>query len=211
MLKDMKLNEFIDKLSSNSPAPGGGSVAALCCSLASALGSMVFNLTLPKKMYDKYDECVKEKINKALSECESGKQEFLKLMNDDANSFMELMNAFKLPKSSEEEKKVRSIKVQEGYKKAIDVPMKVARKSFEMYDAVEIACMYGNKNAVSDGAVAAILLQAGIESAILNVKTNLSFIKDEKFKEETKREYNNLLCDGLKRKQKILKIVNDQI
>jgi len=107
MLDTKTVREFIGELGSNSPAPGGGSVAALCASLSSALSSMVFNLTVGKKAYEALNEEEKALVNKYLEVSGREKDEFLDLMNEDTEAFNELMAAFKMPKDTDEEKAAR--------------------------------------------------------------------------------------------------------
>ncbi len=211
MLQNLNVKEFIDELSSNSPAPGGGSAAALSAALASALGSMVFNLTINKKAYNEYEEDIKNNILKSLEDTNSNKNEFLNLMDKDAEEFLELMAAFKLPKTSEEEKNLREIKIQEGYQKALEIPYKVANKAFELYKYIEIAAKYGNKNAISDAGVAALLVQTAVESAVLNVKINLSSIKDEEYKIEIEKQCKLIVEEGMIKKNSIIGIVNSKL
>ncbi|MFD3156180.1 cyclodeaminase/cyclohydrolase family protein [Haloimpatiens sp. FM7330] len=210
-MDQMKINEFVEELSSKSPAPGGGSVAALCASLSSALGSMVFNLTVGKKMFNEYDENTKQLVQVSLDKAIHDKDEFLRLMNEDTKCFLELMKAFKLPKENDEDKKIRSEKIQKGYKKALQVPLEVAEKGFNIYEYLMVACEYGNKNAISDAGVAALLVQTAIESAILNVKINLSTIKDKEYKKNISNKCKQLTNEGLEKKNKILKVVNNVI
>jgi len=211
MLQNLTVKEFIDELSSNSPAPGGGSAAALSAALASALGSMVFNLTINKKAYNEYEEDIKNNILKSLENTNSNKNEFLNLMDKDAEEFLELMSAFKLPKNSEEEKNLREIKIQEGYQKALEIPYKVANKAFELYKYIEIAAKYGNKNAISDAGVAALLIQTAVESAVLNVKINLSSIKNEEYKIEIEKQCKLIVEEGMIKKNSIIDIVNSKL
>lgn len=211
MLNDLKVSEFIDELASNSPAPGGGSVSALVASLASALNAMVFNLTVGKKAYNEYSDDIKEVINKSLQGTEQEKDTFIKLMEKDTEEFMVLMAAFKLPKNTEEEKSVRNDKIQEGYKRAIEVPYEVAKNAFKIYDYLEVACDYGNKNAISDAGVSALLAQAAIEGAVLNVKINLSSINDEDFNVKLGSHCDELISLGVKKRDEILNKVNSII
>lgn len=211
MLDQKTVREFINELGSNSPAPGGGSVAALGASLASALGAMVFNLTVGKKIYNEYSDENKMIIDKNLEECCEQKDKFLELMNKDTDAFLMLMSAFKLPKESDEEKKVRSLKIQEGYQVALEVPLNVAEEAFKIYSYTKTAAQLGNKNAISDAGVSALMLQASIESAILNVKINLSSIKDETYKENIKQRCNTLIEQGRIKRDEILDIVNKSI
>lgn len=211
LFKENCLNDFINELSSDSPAPGGGTVAALSGALGSALGSMVFNLTVGKKIYNEYDEEVKKIIDNSLKQTTMFKEKFLSLMDEDSESFLDLMAAFKLPRCNETEKCYRKQKIEEGYKKALEVPFNTASQAFEVYSHILVACKYGNKNAVSDAGVAAILLQAAIESSILNVLINLNGIKDENYIKDIKNQCNDLIIKGNKQKEQILSIVNDII
>jgi formiminotetrahydrofolate cyclodeaminase len=211
MLQSLTIKNFINELSSNSPAPGGGSAAALAASLASALGSMVFNLTIGKKVYEAFDESRKNEINQALKELNLNKDEFLNLMEKDAQEFLELMVSFKLPKGTEEEKKYRQEKINEGYIKALQAPLEVAVKAFDIYKYVELSANYGNKSAVSDAGVAALLLQTAIESAVLNVKINLPGIKDENYKQKIQEQCEALVQNGLVKKEEILKVVMNRL
>jgi methenyltetrahydrofolate cyclohydrolase len=211
MLQNLTLKAFAEELASNSPAPGGGSAAALAASLGTSLGSMVFNLTVGKKAYNEYDEETKDSILKALEITNLNEAEFLNLMEKDAEEFLELMAAFKLPKNTEEEKTVRKEKIEEGYIKALQVPLTVAEKSYEIYKYIELAANYGNKNAVSDAGVAALLLQTAIESAVLNVKINLSGINDETYKAKVQHKCTELVESGSNKKDIIMNIVNSKL
>jgi len=209
MLDDKTVRQFINELGSNSPAPGGGSVAALGASLASALGAMVFSLTVGKKVYNEYSHEDKMKVDKSLEHCLQYNDKFLELMNKDTEVFLVLMSAFKLPKETSGEKTLRSAKIQEGYQKALEIPLSVAKESYKIYEYVKIAAELGNKNAISDAGVSALMLQASIESAILNVKINLSSIKDETYKEEISVGCDELVKQGRLKRDEILSIVNE--
>ncbi|MGV8980352.1 cyclodeaminase/cyclohydrolase family protein [Clostridium sp.] len=211
MLDEKNVREFINELGSNSPAPGGGSVAALGASLASALGAMVFNLTVGKKVYNEYSDKDKMLVDKDLEQCLMYEDKFLELMNKDTEVFLILMAAFKLPKQTEDEKKIRSTKIQEGYQKALEIPLSVAEESFKIYEYVKTAAELGNKNAISDAGVSSLMLQASIESAILNVKINLSTLKDETYKGEIKNKCDELVRQGRIKRDEILSIVNESM
>lgn len=211
MLQNLTLKDFTKELGSNSPAPGGGSAAALCAALGSALGSMVFNLTVGKKSYNEYSDEKKNSILKALEKTDLESNEFLNLMEKDAEEFLQLMAAFKLPKNTEEEKKERENIINTGYNRALQVPLEVAKKAFEMFTYIETAAEDGNKNAVSDAGVAALLLQTAIEGAVLNVKINLTALKDETYIKSIEKECEELISKGNNFKNNILKIVNSRI
>ncbi|MHC1720692.1 MAG: cyclodeaminase/cyclohydrolase family protein [Clostridiaceae bacterium] len=207
MLKDMAVQEFVEELSSKSPAPGGGSVAALSGSLASALANMVFNLTIGKKDYNGYDDEIKDRIDSGLAKTGKFKDEFLELMEKDVKAFLELMEAFKMPKANAAEAKERGRKIQEGYVKALEIPLKVAQEALKVFEYIETAARWGNRNASSDAGVAAIMAQSAIEGAILNVRINLASIKDNEYKARIEVECQELLIQGLKRKEEIMEIV----
>jgi len=211
MLDNKTVKDFIEELGSNSPAPGGGSVAALCGSLSSALGSMVFNLTVGKKVYEALNEEEKGLVNKHLAITSDLKNEFLTLMNEDTEAFTGVMNALKLPKETDEDKAIRSAKIQEGYKEAIAVPLSVAKKAYEMYESILISVKYGNKNTISDGGVAALLAQCAIEGAIMNVKINLSAIKNSEYVKGISSQLKELSEKGLEKQREILNIVNQHM
>ncbi len=211
MLDNKKVNEFIDELASNSPAPGGGSVAALSASIGAALTSMVFSLTVGKKAYKNMSEEDQQRVNITLEDAQTLKDEFLNLMNKDTEEFMEVMKAYKLPKESDEEKALRKEKIEEAYKRAMLIPMIVGEKSFDMYNLIETACELGNKNAISDAGVAALMIQSAIEGAVLNVKINLTAISDEQFKNETIEKCNHIVNQGKLKCEKIQSIVNGKI
>ena len=178
-LVDMRLRDFVDELSSDSPAPGGGSVAALAGALSSALSSMVCNLTIGKEKY----KDVEHDMERLLDRVEDMKRRFMDLIDRDTEAFNKVMEALKLPKETDEEKRIRKEKIQDALKGAALVPLETARMCAEMIELCKEVAEKGNKNSITDVGVAAIMARAGLESAILNVKINLKSINDEKFVE----------------------------
>jgi formiminotetrahydrofolate cyclodeaminase len=211
MLRDLTIQDFTTELASKSPAPGGGSVAALSGSLASALACMVFNLTVGRKDYNEYPEHTRDSIDSGLSHAGTLKDEFLDLMEKDVEAFMELMDAFKLPKAEEAEARYRSGKIQEGYRKAIEIPLEVAESALGIFEHIETAARWGNKNAASDAGVAALMAQSAIEGAILNVRINLSSVKDEEYKAGIADKCVKLVAQGQKKKDEVMALVNENI
>jgi len=211
MLDKKTVSQFIDELGSNSPVPGGGSVSALGAALASALGSMVLNLTVGKKVYNEYGDEEKTVVKNNLELCLKNQEKFLELMNKDKEAFLFLMSTFKLPKESSEDKKIRNEKIQEGYQGALKVPLIVAEESYKIYEHIDIAAKLGNKYVISDAGVSVLMLQASIESAILNVKINLSSVKDETYKEKIEMRCEELIKQGRIKRDKILYIVNENL
>lgn len=210
-MRKMTLEGFAGELASNSPAPGGGSVAALCGSLAAALTSMVHNLTIGKKFYNEYDETLQNKIKDFQKICDDKKGEFLHLMDVDTDAFNQVMDAFKLPKETDEEKAFRSKKIQEGYTAAMEVPLNVARKIMGLFEYLELAVNSGNPNAVSDAGVGTLIALTGLEGAILNVKINLGSIKDKNLVDSVTAECDNLMKLGNEKKNTIMEIVYSKI
>lgn len=177
--KEYNLEGFLEDLASSSPAPGGGSTAALVGALAGALNSMVYSLTVGKKSFE---ELTEENKNKMIRLHESTKRfidQSMIFMEKDREEFNSLMASFKLPKETDEDKKIRSLEIKNRTISAMHAPYDFAVDALAFYRNIEFAVEYGNKNLISDAGVAAILLHAAIESAIINVKINYVSIKQE--------------------------------
>ncbi|KAB3533509.1 cyclodeaminase/cyclohydrolase family protein [Alkaliphilus serpentinus] len=181
MLASMKLNEFLQETASSNPVPGGGSIAAMSAATAAALTEMVANLTVGKKKYVE----VEEEMKGIAAEASKLREKLLADIDKDADSFNEVMAAFKLPKETEEEIEKRKEAIQEATKKAALVPLEVAQTAFDMMGIIETVVVKGNQNAVTDGAVAAMMARTAVLSALFNTKINLTSIKDEAFVSET--------------------------
>ncbi|MCK4226330.1 glutamate formimidoyltransferase [candidate division WOR-3 bacterium] len=188
-LTDLSLTEFADELSSDSPAPGGGSVAAFCGSLSASLIAMVGNLTFGKNKYKEHWE----EAEKIAGESQGLKCEFLDLCDEDTEAFNQLMKAFRMKKNTEEEQREREEMIQVATKRATEVPLKVMRKALL---AIELALKMGrigNVNAISDVGVASEMAVSACKSASLNIKINLPSIKDEEFAREVSGEHDEIL------------------
>jgi glutamate formiminotransferase/formiminotetrahydrofolate cyclodeaminase len=171
----MTLTDFLSNLASDSPTPGGGSVAALAGALGAALTSMVANLTIGKKKYAD----VQEDVQAILTKTEGLRLELSELMEEDAAAFDKVMVAMKLPKETHEEKAKRTEVMQAALVDAAMVPLAVAEKCVEVIALARVAAEKGNKNAVSDAGVAALMGRAGAHAAKLNVLINLGWINAE--------------------------------
>lgn len=176
-LQDMTLTGFCAETISNSPAPGGGSIAALCGALSASLAGMVASLTIGKKGYEGEEGEMLALREKALSL----QQNLLSAIDEDASSFNGYMAALKLPKDTEEQKGVRKAALQQGLKEAAMVPLHTAELAAEIFPLATYVVEHGNKNALSDGLVSAMAARTAILSALLNVRINLASIKDEEF------------------------------
>jgi len=181
-LINMTITDFTNELASNSPAPGGGSIAALSASLSAALVSMVGNLTVGKPKYKKVNESMKELSYQA----QRLKEFFIDVIDDDTDAFNEIMDAFKLPKSNEEETTIRVNEIENATKKATLIPFSVMEKTVEIYPLIKQALTKGNQSALSDAGVAALNAKSAFYGAYYNVLINLKDISDETFIKDLK-------------------------
>ena len=177
MLADMPLKELIAELGSSSPAPGGGSVAALNGALSASLTSMVCRLTIGKERYASAQADMKA----ALAESKDLMEKMLALADRDAEAFNKVMGAFAMPKSNDDERAARSDALQGAYKGASEVPLETARGCLKAMELAKIALLKGNRNSATDAACAALCAEAGLKAAALNVRVNLSAIKGVEF------------------------------
>ncbi|HBC30107.1 MAG TPA: methenyltetrahydrofolate cyclohydrolase [Clostridiales bacterium] len=187
-MKNMTINEFAKIVASDSPVPGGGSIAALCGALSAALAEMVANLTVGKKKYADSKEEMTEIINKA----SLLRDKLLNYIEEDSLAYNMVTEAFKLPKETEEEKAYRRDRIQEGLKVAASVPLKVAETSFEIFPLAEAVVLRGNTSSVTDALVGAMMARTGVLSAILNIRINLDSINDDEFVKALKEKADTL-------------------
>lgn len=177
------LEQYLNDLSSNSPTPGGGNVAALCGALSSSLGAMVCGLTIGKK---KYLEVEAEMIQ--LKDKLTGfRNKFVELGNNDNKAFDQVMLAFKLPKETESEKEERSKKIEEATLGAAEVPAEVMRACRELIPLIKTIIEKGNRNSLSDAGVAAILIETAAKGAFLNVLINCASLNNQTIANEIKK------------------------
>jgi formiminotetrahydrofolate cyclodeaminase len=209
MIKLIKQNiaMFLDELASNSPAPGGGSVAALAGALAAALSSMVCNLTSQKQGY----EAVQDEIHEILKKSEQLREDLTELIDRDTEAFNEVIAALKMPKDTEEQKAQRKTVLQTAFKHAAEVPLETARKSLQVLDVAYIVAQKGNTNSVSDAAVSALMAKSAAHAAILNVRINLGSIKDDQFVQKVRTEIDTILKSATEKSTMILDIVEKQL
>ena len=188
MLVDNSIFEYLDRASAGTAVPGGGSVAALNAALAASLTEMVANLTIGKKGYDAVEQEMKDLAGKA----SDLRGKLTAAIDKDADAYTEVMDAYRLAKTTDEEKVLRKQKIQEAIKHAALVPLEVARDALAVLDLAGQAIRKGNKNAASDGAVAAMNARTAALAAIYNVRINLGSIEDEGFVEKLEEEVNEL-------------------
>ncbi|MEN9348225.1 MAG: hypothetical protein RLZZ77_1736 [Bacteroidota bacterium] len=206
-LIDFNLREFADETASESPAPGGGSVAAYVGSLGVSLGAMVANLSSHKRGWDDRWEEFSDHARAAMKI----QEELLYLVDEDTRSFNRIMEAFGLPKETAEEKAARTAAIEEASKYAMEIPLRTARVASEAWPVVQAMVEIGNPNSVTDAGVGALCLRAAVLGAVMNVRVNASGIKDKVFTEKLLSEANQLeqLAD-LKEKE-IRALVNEKL
>ena len=191
-LAKMNLREFCNETLSDSPAPGGGSVAALMGALGASLGGMVANLSAGKRGWDDKLEYFSDWAVKA----QQLKDELLSLVDEDTAAFNKVMDAFALPKESAEEKAARSAAIEQATKYAAEVPLKVMETASKSYELLAEMAEKGNPASVSDVGVGALATRACIEGAALNVRINLTQLKDEKFKMALAEKVQSVCADS---------------
>ncbi len=173
-LQDLTINEFLEKTYGSDPVPGGGSVSALCGSLAAALGQMVTALTIGRKKYAD----VEEDMLRLAPEMEEARNKFVNFIDEDAAAYQVVFDAFKLPKATDEEKAVRKEAIQKATLAAALVPLEVARTAVGIMDGIQEIAVKGNKNAITDSCVAMMCARTAAFGAILNVSINLAGLYD---------------------------------
>ncbi len=189
MANDQTIQAFLDKLASSSPAPGGGSVAALAGALGAALTSMVCNLTIGKKRY----ASVEARMKTICTASEELRGKFTALVQKDTSAFNKVMEAYGLPKDTDDQKALRAAAVEAATKEATLIPLEVMKHCIDGHALAQEVAALGNENSVSDAGVSALMLHAACESAALNVRINLNGISDGDFVGWKNEELDSLL------------------
>lgn len=188
MLKDKTVTEYLEKTASGEPVPGGGSIAAFSAAAAASLTEMVANLTIGKKGYTSVEAEMRDIARRA----SKLRDKFIGDIDNDPQAYQQVLAAFKLPKNTETEKQHRANAIQDSFKNAALIPMSVAEDGFKIMGLAKKVIEKGNKNAATDGAVAAMAARTAVMAALYNVKINLTAIKDEAFVEELAQKVKTL-------------------
>ena len=207
MYFNQSIKKYLDEAAAKLPAPGGGSISALCGALGAAMASMVANFTVGK---EKYKE-VEDEINRLLSKSEGLRKRLTELMDADVQAYGKISTAYKMPKASHEEKALRSRAIQEAGKEALAVPLITAECCHKILKLNQRLVNIGNVNLISDVGVAVILAEAALQGAVLNVEINLAGIKDAEFVKEKRKILEPLLRESPAIKDEVLKKVKDTI
>ncbi len=185
------IQTFLEELGSSSPAPGGGSVAAICASLASRLTEMVSNLTIGRQKFEsaEKDMCQARDVARSLS------NDFMNLAKRDALAYNAFMRAMALPKNTEDERGIREYSMQEALKVSTLVPLEVLSLTRVLSANSLSVAVHGNPNAVTDAGVSALLAEASAKGAAMNVRINLSSINDHEFVEKCLAQMGSYLAE----------------
>ncbi len=206
-LIDMNLKAFMNETASDSPAPGGGSVSAYLGALGIALGTMVANLSSHKRGWDDRWKEFSDWAGKG-KEIQNA---LLEMVDEDTKAFKTIMEAYSLPKKSEEEKKLREYSVQEATKNAILVPLKVMETAYSGFELINEMVENGNPNSISDAGVGALAVRSCIRGAYLNVKINSSGLKDKVFVKDVIARGESIESKAMEAEEEILKLINSKI
>ncbi len=206
-LVNMTLTDFANETASESPAPGGGSIAAYCGAMGVSLGTMVANLSAHKRGWD-------ERWEEFSTWAEKGMEYqniLLDLVDEDTHAFNKIMIAFQLPKDTQAEKEKRKTAIQEATKYAILTPFKVMKTAFASMEVMKAMADIGNPNSITDAAVGALCARTAVMGAFLNVKINCGDCEDKAFVNDILKKGQQLVDDACKMEAEILKITNSKI
>lgn len=207
MLIEKSLKDFALVTRSSDPTPGGGSVSAYAGTIGAALASMVGGLSFSMKNYAELPEDVRQKLEANVKELDLLFEELAETVDNDSKAFDKVMEAFKMPKETDEDKKARTAAIQEGYKIALEVPLGCAEKCYRVLELQDVFAEYGNVNAITDIGVGVLMAYSGLEGALLNVTINLGSIKDEEYRKNISQKTESLLSAAKELKEKHLAVV----
>lgn len=206
-LLDMNLRAFADETASESPAPGGGSIAAYVGALGVSLATMVANLSAHKRGWDdRWNE-----FSEWAAKGQAQKDQLLKLVDEDTKAFNAIMSAFRLPKGTAEEQANRKTAIQAATKNAIEIPFKVMEQAFQSFETIKAMAEIGNPNSISDAGVGALCARSAIHGAFLNVKINSADLDDKVYIDSILAKGKAMTEQADALEKEILKIVNSKI
>jgi len=186
------LEALLERIAAATPTPGGGTVSAICGALSAALSRMVANLAVGKQGY----EAVQAELGSIESKGSELLRRFLKLADKDAAAYEGVVAAMRMPKASDAERTMRKGAMQAAYKRATEIPMETIRACLDALELAKLAARHGNRNAITDAGVAAILAESGMRGAALNVRINVAAISDASWRASTEAELESLLKRG---------------
>lgn len=207
MLTELTVKDFLNKVAGSDPVPGGGSIAALNGATAAALAAMVANLTIGKKKYAE----VQDEMQAIAREAETLMTDFTADIDRDSEAYDRVFACFKMPKETDEEKAARSAAIQEATAYAAQVPLEVARRACALMPHIAEVARKGNTNAVTDACVAMMSARNAVLAAVLNVRINLTSLKDEERAAHWQAEADELERLAYEREQELLQQINKDL
>jgi formiminotetrahydrofolate cyclodeaminase len=205
-LSEKTVQSFLAELAAPTPAPGGGAAAALSGALGAALVSMVCRLTIGRKNYEE----ASADLEPILTRAETRRGELLELMEADAAAYDTVISKYKLPKETEADKTSRHAAIQTALKEAAEIPFQVAGACADVLDMLLPVAAKGNKNAASDAGAAALLTEAGLRAAVLNVEINLGLIKDQDYVTAMRARLEPFTRSRAEQREQILRVVESR-
>lgn len=210
-LVEMTVADFSSEVDSNSPAPGGGSVAALASNVGVGLARMMAHLSFGKKKYEVLDENIRLEFVERFNKLGDLRHELVGLIDEDTESFKEFMKAIKMPKDTNEEVEDRKRAIEDATIFSIDVPFKTAKLSLEALEIVDYIIQYGNQNAITDIGVGILMIYAGLEGAILNVKVNLIGLSNKELYNTYSESCEKMLEKGKNIKDSLINDIHNKL
>lgn len=201
------IKNYLDEISSNSPTPGGGNVSAFSGAMGCSLGIMVCNLTIGKKKYVE----VEEEIKDVSFQLQSFRDKLIQLAGDDNDAFDKVMEAFKLPKETDQDKKIRSEKIENSTLHAASIPSQVIKVCSNVIPLIQIISGKGNQNSLSDAGVAASLLSTAAQGAYLNVLINCTSLPNNQLASELLKKSEDIFHEVQERCDDILAIISSRL
>ena len=206
-VKDRTLEEYLESIAAATPTPGGGSVAALCGALSAALSRMVANLAIGKEGYESVQAELKELERRA----KALQSRLLVLMEEDAIAYDAVISAMRLAKKTEAERAARVRAMQSAYETATTVPLDTMQACSDALGIALVAAQKGNRNAISDAGVAALVAEAGLRAAGLNVRINLAALKDHALRAEIEKRLEAILNEADRVGHDVLALVEGRL
>lgn len=206
-LIDMTITGFVNETASESPAPGGGSVSALCAAMGIGLGSMVANLSADKRGWEDQSKSFSDWAEKA----QAIKEELLFLIDEDTNAFNAIMSAFQLPKNTDEEKSKRSEAIEIASVYATEIPLKTMQVAYSSIPILKVMVEKGNPNSITDAGVGLLCIKTAVRGAYFNVMVNAKGLKDKAKAAEFAKQAKALLQSNHQEIDEILKLVEETI
>jgi glutamate formiminotransferase/formiminotetrahydrofolate cyclodeaminase len=201
------MDEFIERVASDSPTPGGGSVSALASSLGCALNEMVSRISLKKES----DHAVTGELQTVLDRSGELRMRLTSLVDEDAQAYQAVMDTYSLPKGTDEEREKRTMAIQDALVGAAEPPLRIMRASLDVLDMAKFLAESGSKSACTDAGVAALMAQAGLHGGYLNVRVNLAYVRNKDIVKDLENEARSAFENGSELLKSTLAIVSSRL